>query len=222
VHHFCTVDLGSFYLDIIKDRQYTLPKNHLARRSAQTVMHHIAESLTRWIAPILSFTAEEIWEHLPGEHTESVLLTNWYDAFPAISEDGFSDADWETIICVRTAVNKALETVRNAGDIGSGLEACVTVACRQDVYAILSKLESELRFVLITSEAAVTATETQPVDFSETEMAGVWINVTRSTHPKCIRCWHHRADVGSNADHPGICARCDGNVHDNAELRRFA
>jgi isoleucyl-tRNA synthetase len=226
VHNFCVVDLGGFYLDILKDRLYTTPAESLARRSAQTAMWHIAESMVRWLAPILSFTAEEMWRHLPGEHASSVFLTTWHP-LPQISED---DIDWPALIALRAEVARELERLRVAGTIGAPLDAELDVWCSPQQFRRLSRLHAELRFLMITSEArmhelaANDASQLPPeaVPASGIEGGGVWIQVRPSSHTKCKRCWHHRPDVGSAAQHPELCARCVGNLQLPGETRRFS
>ncbi|MFU8798220.1 MAG: class I tRNA ligase family protein, partial [Gammaproteobacteria bacterium] len=214
IHNFCSIDLGGFYLDIIKDRQYTTKTNSLPRRSAQTAMYHILEALTRWLAPILSFTSEEIWKYLPGKRDASVLLSTWYDRFPAYHETArLTYAEWEQIIIIREAVNKELEAQRNKGLIGSALEAEVTIYCKKDTYNILKKLGDELRFVLITSYARL-----KEVESEEAEK----ILIKPSTDEKCARCWHHREDVGSHPEHPALCDRCIINIDGKGEIRQWA
>ncbi len=224
VHNFCSVDLGTFYLDIIKDRQYTTARDSLARRSAQTALYHILEALVRWIAPILSFTAEEIWQQMVGQREKSVFLTCWYEnLFTLSADDPFSALFWQRIMAVRDAVSKELEKLRVAGHIGSSLDAEVDLYCDGDLFNALNRLEDELRFVLITSYARVHPRSAQPEVVSHAQVNGqeLAIVVAASLHPKCIRCWHHRADVGTHPHHPEICGRCVENLGDG-EQRRFA
>ncbi len=231
VHNFCAVDLGGFYLDIIKDRQYTTQADSLARRSAQTALYYLAEALPRWLAPILSFTAEEIWQHLPGEREESVLMAEWY-AFPAgvadgsVLPEGLDDAFWETVIDVRQAVNKDLEALRRDSVIGANLDAEVDLYCGERTATALRRLGDELRFVLITSAATVNGAESgAPEQASAHTLANgetLRIAARRSPHDKCSRCWHHRADVGQHPEHPELCGRCVENVEGAGETRRFA
>lgn len=223
VHHFCSVDMGSFYLDVIKDRQYTTPTNSLARRSAQTAMYHIVQALTRWLAPILSFTAEELWRNIPTQQQPSVFLQQWYDGlFPAPTKEQMGQAYWHEIVRVRDAVNKQLEAARNAGLIGAGLEADVTLYCSKPVYALLAQLKAELRFVLITSTAALVETETAPANAIATDISGLAIEVVASSNEKCVRCWHRLETVGKNAEHPELCHRCIDNITGTGEQRLFA
>lgn len=222
IHHFCSVDMGSFYLDVIKDRQYTLKPDSVARRSSQTAMLHIAEALVRWLAPILSFTAEEIWLALPGERDESVFLTTAYKGFPEESSSLSELAFWQTIIDMRECVSKELERVRTAGQIGSGLDAEVTLYCDGELFEKLDQLADELRFILITSYAQVKPLADKPVQAQATENQHLFIEVVASEHKKCIRCWHHRHDVGQSESHPELCGRCVDNVDGNGEDRRFA
>jgi isoleucyl-tRNA synthetase len=229
VHNFCTVDMGSFYLDIIKDRQYTTQTDGVPRRSAQTALYHVVEALVRWFAPIMSFTADEIWQYIPGERAASVFLATWYQ-LPSVAyteselrrhmDAGF----WERIIAVRYAVSKELEKLRVEGAIGSSLDAEVDLYADAETAAMLRLLEDELRFVLITSFARVHELDSRPDDAVQAEMPGVqlWLRAEPSAHPKCVRCWHHRADVGVNPEHPELCGRCVENVAGSGERRLYA
>ena len=220
IHNFCAVDMGSFYLDIIKDRQYTSPVNSLARRSCQTAMYHIIQALTRWLAPIISFTAEEIWHAIPGNSGESVFIEEWYQAWPSVS--GVNMTDWAQIQSIRDEVNKALEATRQAGLIGSGLAASVTLFASEDTKAILDRLENELRFVLITSSAKVLPLQERPADVVLNDTLGLAIQVQASEAAKCERCWHRCEDIGERAEHPDLCERCVGNISGDDEQRHFA
>jgi isoleucyl-tRNA synthetase len=220
VHNFCSVDLGSFYLDVIKDRMYTTPAAGAPRRSAQTVMWHIAESMVRWLAPILSFTAEEVWGYLPGERRESVFHETWH-ALPQVPEDPI---DWDALISLRSDVTRELEKLRDAGLIGAPLDARVAVYCTADECTRFAVLGGELRFLLITSEAQVHAVEAPPagaVAASNTGRSGVWILAQRTDDPKCVRCWQRRPDVGEDSRHPQLCRRCVGNIEGPGEDREF-
>ncbi|ABI56206.1 isoleucine--tRNA ligase [Alkalilimnicola ehrlichii MLHE-1] len=226
VHNFCVVDLGGFYLDVIKDRQYTTKPDSLARRSCQTALWHVAEGLVRWLAPIISFTAEEIWEHLPGERSDSVLLETWYEGlFPLDDSDPFGRAFWDDVLAVRAGVNRELEQLRNDKVIGASLQAEVQLFCPPELKAKLDRLGDELRFVLITSEARVEDLERAPVESVEVpgeNGQGFRLFAAASQHPKCTRCWHHRPDVGHHADHPELCGRCVSNVDGEGETRHYA
>ena len=221
LHQFCVVDMGGFYLDILKDRMYTMPTNSRGRRSAQTAMFHILEALVRWLSPVLSFTAEEIWRHMPGARGESVFLEKWHT--PPALLDGAIDSDfWSDVIIVRQAVSKELEKLRVAGGIGSGLDAEVDLYCDSSRLARLRRLGDELRFVFITSYARVHSLEDRSPDAAETEVKGLYVQVAPSAHAKCIRCWHHREDVGMHKEHPQICGRCIQNVTGPGEARGYA
>jgi isoleucyl-tRNA synthetase len=223
IHNFCVVDMGGFYLDVIKDRQYTTPADSLARRSCQTAMYHIVEAMSRWLAPILSFTADEIWQHIPGERDASVFTALWYDGLFALDAGDPFDRDfWARMLAVRTAVGKQLEAARKAERIGAGLDADIDLYCAPELAENLSRLGDELRFVLITSDARVHALGEKPADALDTELDGLAVRVTPSAHPKCVRCWHHRADVGAHSEHPELCGRCVENVAGAGETRRFA
>ncbi|MFQ6576549.1 isoleucine--tRNA ligase [Pseudomonas sp. UM16] len=223
IHNFCVQELGGFYLDIIKDRQYTTGANSVARRSCQTALYHISEALVRWIAPILAFTADELWQYLPGERNESVMLNTWYQGLTELPE-GFElgRAYWDRVMAAKTAVNKELENQRSAKAIGGNLQAEVTLFADDALSADLNKLGDELRFVLITSAASVAPFVQAPADAVETEVPGLKLKVVKSGHAKCGRCWHFRADVGANPEHPEICARCADNISGKGEVRHYA
>jgi len=223
VHHFCSVDLGSFYLDVTKDRQYTCKGGSLARRSAQTAMYHIAEALTRWLAPILSFTSDEIWRFLPGDRPESVFLSTWYEGLHPLTESSPMNREfWDFVLQVREAVSKELEVLRIRNAIGSSLDAEVELYCSADVLARLSPLEDELRFVFITSYAKVFPESPEHADKLPTEIEGLELRLRASDKTKCVRCWHHRVDVGTHAGHPELCGRCVENVEGAGEKRLYA
>ncbi len=220
IHNFCVVELGGFYLDIIKDRLYTTGAVSSPRRSAQTAMYHIAAAMVRWLAPILSFTAEEAWSFLPGPRVESVFLTTWHQFPPGAERE--SAIDWPAFIALKTDVSRDLERLRAAGAIGAPLEAEVTIYAPPSAAAKLAALQDELRFLLITSQARVVETDSPGGNGVPTSAEGVWIEVEPSRQPKCVRCWHLRSDVGSDPRHPELCARCVGNVEGPGETRRFA
>ncbi|MFB3116421.1 MAG: isoleucine--tRNA ligase, partial [Gammaproteobacteria bacterium] len=224
LHQYCGVSLSSFYLDIIKDRMYTTQESSLARRSAQTVMYHIAEGLVRWMAPILSFTADEIWQYMPGDRSASVFLADWYQGFPQVSCR--NDVVWKLVSNVgddvRGAVSRELEKLRADNQIGSSLDAEVDIYCNNEIKELLDSLEDELRFVFITSYARVHLDIDRPGNAVATSIENIWISVNASTHAKCIRCWHHREDVGKHDKHPELCGRCVENVDGEGESRRYA
>ena len=223
VHHFCVIDLGGFYLDIIKDRQYTAKADGLARRSAQTAMYHVLEALTRWLAPIISYTADEIWQYLPGERSESVFLETWYQGLVKLDENSaMNPAFWQQVMLIRTAVSKELEKSRGKGDIGSSLNAELELYCNPTYLEILNQLQGELHFVFITSNASVMAEQFCPEDALQTDVDGVKLKVIVSTHQKCVRCWHQRYDVGEHAEHPELCGRCIENIAGQGEHRHYA
>ncbi|HTU68668.1 MAG TPA: isoleucine--tRNA ligase [Steroidobacteraceae bacterium] len=226
IHNFCVVDLGGFYLDLLKDRLYTTPKKSNARRSAQTALFHVAEAMVRWLAPIISFTAEEIWSFLPGKRAESVFLETWH-RLPATG-GGENAVDWNLFIQLKAAVAAELEKLRVAGTIGGSLDAEVEVFAKDEFREKLMALGAELRFLLITSEATVKRVSNAagpPVGAVKVaEIAkdgGVWIRVAASTAVKCERCWHHRPDVGSKPAHPTLCERCADNVDGPGESRQW-
>jgi isoleucyl-tRNA synthetase len=223
LHNFCALDLGGFYLDVIKDRQYTTQRDSTARRSAQTALYHIADAMVRWIAPILSFTAEEIWENLPGTREDSVFLVEWRQDLPRLAEDAAMGARfWQRVMDVRAAVNREMEVQRAAGHLRGSLDAEVTLYCDGALRDTLAALDDELRFALITSGARVSDLASAPADATESELEGLRLTVTVSAAAKCERCWHRRPDVGEHAAHPGLCGRCVENVDGDGEQRRFA
>ena len=229
LHHFCSIDMSSFYLDIVKDRQYTMAANSHGRRSAQTAMYLITEALVRWIAPVLSFTSDEIWQHLKTVHgddrSDNVFTETYVDSLFAIDTNAaISKADWQSIQSVRSGVSKSLETLRTAGTIGAALEASVTVYASDKLGAALAKLGDELRFVFITSTATVLPLASKPADAEVITIDGESFAVAATTAngEKCVRCWHRREDVGANASHPELCGRCVSNIDDNGEQRNIA
>jgi isoleucyl-tRNA synthetase len=210
---YCSEDLGAFYLDILKDRLYTTGANSLARRSAQTALWHITQAMLRWMAPFLSFTAEEAWAVLAAEGktpvaTKASIFMDTYVAFDAPNEALL--AKWARIRAVREAVNKDIETLRAAGQVGASLQAEVTLTVPAEEHALLSSLGDDLKFVFITSAITLVAGSAQS------------ISATASNGTKCERCWHYVADVGSNAAHPTICGRCVSNLEGSGETRTFA
>jgi isoleucyl-tRNA synthetase len=222
VHNFCVVELGAFWLDILKDRLYTMSARSAARRSAQTVMYHIAEAMVRWLAPILSFTAEEIWKYLPGEREPSVFLAAWWTLPPVA---GAGPVDWDAVIALKTDVARELERLRAAGELGAPLEAAVDVYLDEAQHRRMAALGDELRFVLITSQARLRQARERPpaaVIAASVAAQGAWISVAVENAPKCARCWHRRTDVGADPKHPEICGRCVSNIEGPGESRHYA
>ncbi|QTF07058.1 isoleucine--tRNA ligase [Brenneria izadpanahii] len=219
---FCSIEMGSFYLDIIKDRQYTAKSDSIARRSCQTALYHISEALVRWMAPILSFTADEIWGYLPGERAQYVFTEEWYDGlFGLDTADVMNDAFWAEILKVRSEVNKVIEQARNDKRIGGSLEASVTLYADAGLADKLNQLRQELHFALLTSKAKVESYENAPADAQSTELAGLKIALSKAEGHKCPRCWHYESDIGTDTDHPDICGRCATNVGGKGEERKF-
>ncbi len=210
--NFCSVDLGSLYLDVTKDRLYTMPTDSHGRRSAQSAMYHIAEAFTRWIAPILTFTADELWGYLPGERAEHVLFTTWYDGLAPLPADAqLNAADFDQLLAVREQVAKVLEPMRANGAIGAALEAEITIAASEEQAAKWQPLADELRFLFISGDVQV-----RPATTDE-----VFVSAQPTGKQKCVRCWHYRADVGSVAAHPELCGRCVTNIDGAGEDRRW-
>ncbi|MEP4145665.1 MAG: isoleucine--tRNA ligase [Halioglobus sp.] len=223
LHNFCAGDLGGFYLDVIKDRQYTTKADSVARRSAQSAMYHIGEALVRWIAPILSFTAEEIWENLPGDHGDSVFLEQWYEGLQPIADDApMGRGYWQQLMAVRDAVNKEMEAKRAAGELRGSLDAEVTLYASGELKEQLEALGDELRFVLITSGARVMPLSEAPESSAVAEVEGLKLEIAISGAEKCERCWHRSEDIGQFTAHPTLCGRCVENVDGDGEQRNFA
>ncbi len=220
---FCSVEMGSFYLDIIKDRQYTAKSDGLARRSCQTALFHIAEALVRWMAPIMSFTADEIWNVMPGKRPQYVFTEEWYDGlFGLNAQDSMNDDYWATLLAVRGEVNKVLEQARADKLIGGSLEAAVTLYADDTLAAQLNSLGNELRFVLLTSQADVKPLSAAPESAVNSELDGLRIGFGKAEGSKCPRCWHYATDIGQDSEHPELCGRCVTNVAGNGEERKFA
>ncbi|NLJ92213.1 MAG: isoleucine--tRNA ligase, partial [Aeromonadales bacterium] len=215
---FCSIEMGSFYLDVIKDRQYTAKADGLARRSCQTALYYIAEALVRWMAPIMSFTADEIWNQLPGKRAPFVFTEEFYDGlFGLANDEVLNDAYWAELLKVRQAVNKALETARKEKVIGGALEADITLFVDENLATNLGKLGPELRFVLLTSSVTVKPLPEASTAAVDTELPGLKVLVAKSAEEKCGRCWHHVPDLNA-----GICPRCESNISGDGETRRFA
>ncbi len=224
VHNFCVVEMGGFYLDITKDRQYTMQADSRGRRSSQTAMYHLIQAMARWIAPVLSYTADEIWEHLPGAPDSTIFAESWYPHLQTLPEDDRCNATfWKTVIQVREAVGKELERVRVAGDIGAALDANVELYASDDLVADLQVLEDELHFVFICSQTSVNPlTSRSDNAIAADGVDNLWISVSPSTDGKCTRCWHHSEDIGKHAEHQELCGRCVSNVDGDGEARQFA
>ncbi|MBW1251503.1 isoleucine--tRNA ligase [Pantoea allii] len=221
---FCSVEMGSFYLDIIKDRQYTAKGDSLARRSCQSALWHIVEALVRWMAPIMSFTADEIWGYLPGDRAKYVFTEEWYTGLFGLPEnEALNDAYWAELLKVRGEVNKVIEQARSDKRIGGALEASVTLYADADLATKLQALGNELRFVLLTSGAQVADYAQAGGDAQQSELLkGLKIGLNKAEGEKCPRCWHYTTDVGQNPEHAAVCGRCYTNVAGNGEERKFA
>jgi isoleucyl-tRNA synthetase len=215
---FCSEDLGGFYLDILKDRLYTAPTAGHARRAAQNALYHITQALTRLMAPILSFTAQEVWETLhPGE-AASVFEQTWYALALPKDADALRER-WSKLRALRSHVQKELETLRASGKIGSSLAGELDVHAQGEAHALLASLKDDVRFVMITSRATL---HEGAGGVASSGLPGAGIAVSASAHAKCERCWHYRADVGASAEHPLLCGRCVSNLFGDGELREHA
>ena len=201
---YCSEDLGAFYLDVLKDRLYTTAPKSLARRSAQTALHQITHAMLRWMAPFLSFTAEEAWGVF-GD-SESIFLETYTEMN---SVDTALLEKWAQIQAVRELANKEIETKRSAGELGASLQAELTIHCEGAAYEVLTSLGNDLKFVFITSQVVLAK-------------GPLKVDVKASAATKCDRCWHYSDDVGKHADHPTLCGRCFSNLHGTGEVRHFA
>ena len=221
IMQFCSIEMGSFYLDIIKDRQYTAKSDSIARHSCQTALYHIAQAMVRWIAPVLSFTADEIWQYLPAnEKSEFIFEDEWYNQLFTLPEsEALNSEYWAQILTIRSEVNKVLEQGRNDKVIGGSLEAAVTLYADKDIANALAKLENELRFVLLTSQASVKPLENAPQQAVQSDISGLKIELAKAQGDKCPRCWHYTVD---NEPTTHLCKRCEQNIHGNGEIRHFA
>ena len=214
---FCSEDLGGFYLDILKDRLYTAPAKGRARRAAQNALYHITQALTRLMAPILSFTAEEVWATIQTSDA-SVFEQTWYQCDLPKDAEALR-ARWTQLRALRSDVQKELEVLRAAGKIGSSLAGEVDLHTEGEAHQLLASVGDDLRFVMITSRASVHA---GAGGVASGALPGVGIAVSPSAHAKCERCWHYRADVGAHADHPQLCGRCYSNLFGTGEPREHA
>ncbi|HET6546034.1 MAG TPA: isoleucine--tRNA ligase [Rhodanobacteraceae bacterium] len=233
VQNFCTNELGSLYLDITKDRLYTMPTDSRGRRSAQSAMFRILEALVRWLAPIISFTAEEIWQSMPRDtgtersnvvaRDESVFFVTWYDGLVGTQGAPAERRFWSDLLAIRASASKLLEGMRGAGAIGASLQAEVRLFADAATRERLAAVASELRFFFITSELVLAELGAEPDNAVRADLddAEVRISASPSAAKKCIRCWHHRTDVGSHAAHPEICGRCIENIEGPGENRRW-
>ncbi|AHN24630.1 Isoleucyl-tRNA synthetase [Gilliamella apicola] len=221
IMQFCSIEMGSFYLDIIKDRQYTAKSDSVARHSCQTALYHIAQAMIRWIAPILSFTADEIWQYIPApEKQEFVFEDEWYTKLFTLSESETLNSEyWAQILAIRSEVNKVLEQGRNDKVIGGALEAAVTLYANEDIMATLAKLENELCFVLLTSQASVKPLQAAPAEAVQSDIDGLKIEIAKAQGDKCPRCWHYTID---NDPTTHLCKRCEENINGKGEVRHFA
>ena len=231
LQNFCVLDLGGFYLDVIKDRQYTLAQNATARRAAQTVMYMIASALVRWIAPILSYTAEEYYEHLAKEddRLSSVFMTTWDGALPEPSDEALlTPQEWEQLLGLRSAVNQKLEQARKQDGLRGTLDAEVWIALQDKaLFDVCQKIGDELRYLFIVSSVHLVSEADFKASFGSDEqsetntlaLSGAYVAVKPHQAPKCERCWHHELSVGEDQTHPSVCHRCIKNMAGKDEQR---
>ena len=222
LQNFCTNDLGALYLDVTKDRLYTMQADSLGRRSAQTAMYHIAEAFVRWIAPVLSFTADEIWHTLPGKREAHVLMATWYENLQALPSDAaLNTEDFNAVFAVRDAVSKVLEPMRVNGEIGASLQAEVDLFVDDSLLQKMQQVSSEARFLFITSQLNLKPLSMKSELAVAVENSPVFIHAQASKQTKCVRCWHYREDVGSHSEDPELCSRCELNVNGVGEVRQY-
>ena len=222
ISSFCSQDMGAFYLDVLKDRLYTAKKDSIARRSAQTSMYHILQSLIRWMAPIMTYTADEIWKLIGNE--QNILFEQWYDIPEVADNSQWSDENWQLLREIRTANTGLLEQLRIKGEIGSSLDASVDIYVEDKTYQQLKSINNELRFVLITSGAKLLPLSDKPDDAQECQLeeGTVYIVAKVASGEKCVRCWHKRESVGTNSNHPELCGRCITNIEGQGEVMIYA
>jgi isoleucyl-tRNA synthetase len=210
LHNFCVLDLSSFYLDILKDRLYTSPPASTARRSAQTVMFTLLSAMARMMAPILAFTAEEIWQHMPAWQGKAGNVH--FEKLPDENPDWVDDAlagKWQQLLNIRGEVTKALESARANKLIGHPLDAAVTLAAQGEALAVLKEYEGDLSHIFIVSQAVLADPGAPlPESFDSEEIDGLQIHVARAAGDKCDRCWIHDTTVGEDNEHPTVCFRC--------------
>ncbi len=225
IHNFCSETLGGFYLDVIKDRQYTTQADSRARRSCQTAMYHVLEAMTRWIAPILSFTADEVWENMAGEREDLGAFTaEWYQGLFPYSNSEIDASLWDILVQIRAEVTRTLEGLRQDGKIGSGLDAEVSIHADPALLDRLQVISEELRFVMITSSASLASLAPDAGEglITLADIGRFQVKAGPSEYQKCVRCWHHREDVGKHAGHAELCGRCIENIDGDGEQRRYA
>ena len=214
IHSFCVNELGSFYLDIIKDRIYTINKNSYSRKSAQQAMKHILNMLILWLAPICPHTAEESWSHFTNTNNNSVLLNNWYDTNEIkFGNRKVNDEDWERILNIKKIVTKEIELKREQGVIGSSLEAKLDINCTNHDFLLLEKFENEVKFLFIVSEISLS---------NNNELESTEITISKTKNKKCERCWHYVENYSSNPLYNNICSRCVENIETDGEIREYA
>jgi isoleucyl-tRNA synthetase len=209
---YCTQDLGSFYLDVAKDRLYTTSATSTARRSAQFALHHILQAILRVMAPVLSFTAEEAWQVLTGDPSSSIFFETWTNCLPAVEDKERLQHRWRRILALRADANLELEALRKLGIIGSSLEAGICIAANAEEYEMLAEVGEELRFAFITS--AITLLRSDAVVTTVTAF--------RAVGSKCERCWHLREDTGSEPAYPTLCSRCIANIAGRDANHKYA
>jgi isoleucyl-tRNA synthetase len=228
IQNFCTNELGALYLDITKDRLYTMPTDSHGRRSAQSAMFRITEALVRWLAPMLAFTADEIWHAMPDtsapvKRGDSALFETWYEGLAATQGTPEQRRYWADLLAMRDTAAHVLEGMRKDGALGAALEANLVLHVDPALHARYAAMAEELRFFFIVSGLELAPLEPRPTDAVQVPIDGaqVWLSARVSDAAKCVRCWHRRPDVGTHAEHPELCERCIINVETSGEDRRW-
>lgn len=219
---FCSVDLGSFYLDIIKDRQYTLKKSSLSRRSSQTAMFYIIEILVRLISPILSFTASEIWDFFPGKKSKSIFFEEYYQGLDKFNIQKYIDINfWEKILLIKNEINKFLEIFRLKKNVLNTLEAEIFLYVEKDLFKVIKILENELKFLFLSSDVKVKKIDCAPLNAKDSTIEGLKIFLKKSEGEKCPRCWNYTKEILSSSKYEKLCRRCIKNIYGSGEVRKF-
>ncbi|MFI4846951.1 MAG: isoleucine--tRNA ligase [Candidatus Makana argininalis] len=223
IMYFCSIEMSSFYLDIIKDRQYTFHKCSIYRRSCQTAIYHIIESLVRWISPIISFTADEIWDFIPGNRNKNIFLEEWYNCLYGLEEKSkFNNNFWKIIIKIRNEINKIIEIKRKNKIINSSLESCIILHAKPYIYNILKKLGNEIKFIFLTSKVLLSNYDNSDFNSIKCEnIEGLKINIIKIKGKKCPRCWHFENNNNYKKKYSDICKRCILNTLGSGEKRKF-
>ncbi|MCR3754929.1 MAG: isoleucine--tRNA ligase [Candidatus Westeberhardia cardiocondylae] len=224
IMNFCSIKMSSFYLDIIKDRQYTTIKHSVNRRSCQTAMYHIIQALVRWISPIISFTAQEIWQHIPGQHKTHLFTEEWYkNLYHLNPKEVLNEKYWNLIQKIKDEINIIIEKEKNNHAVHSSLETNVILYAKPNLAKKLKIIENELYFALSTSSAKIKNyyEDHKKLAIPCKNLNNLKILITKAKGDKCQRCWHYTTDIQKNTKYPTICHRCINNITGIGETRKF-